>query len=114
MHTADEAHFLGVYVRLHRVDEVIANVDVDHSTHFEHRARPQREASDAAASEADWRLSDPRRAHPDRGQGTKSGLVELADTCREIDGADIHALGECLIDQVDNELAAVADIALGV
>ena len=51
---------------------------------------------------------------PTDGSGGQLGDLQLADLGREIDGADVHPLGERLIDQVDDELAGVADVALGV
>ena len=51
---------------------------------------------------------------PTDGTGSQIGLVEFADLGREIDGADVHPLGDRLVDQVDDELAGVADIVLGV
>jgi hypothetical protein len=53
-------------------------------------------------------------AHSYRRQRCQLGLVELAGAGREIDRGDVHPLGQRLVDQVDDELAAVADVALGV
>jgi hypothetical protein len=53
VHAADQAHLLGVDIGLHRVEEIIADVNLDHSADFERRARPERQAGDAAAFEAD-------------------------------------------------------------
>src|SRR5690242_17429384 len=84
VHAANKAHLLGVHVSLHRVDEVIADVDVDHPADLERRARSERQASDAAAFEADRRLRNPRRADADRGHWGQRGLVELAGPRRKI------------------------------
>ena len=89
-------------------------MDVDDAADFERRARPERQAGDAPALEADRRLGDARRLDLDRGHRVQFGLFEFADALREIDRADVHAFGERLVDQVDDELAGIADVALGV
>ena len=42
------------------------------------------------------------------------GRVEFAGPGGEIYGTDVHPLGQRFVDQVDDELAAVPDIALGI
>jgi hypothetical protein len=51
---------------------------------------------------------------PTDGTGVSPAFFEFADRARKIDGADVHPLGERLVDQIDDELAAIADVALGV
>ena len=59
-------------------------------------------------------LRDARRADADRGQRRSNRPFRARPSRREIDGADIHPLGDRLVDQVDDELAGVADVALGI
>jgi hypothetical protein len=73
VHAADQAHLLGP----HRIDKIVADVDMDHPANFERGAGPERQAGDAAAFEADRRLRDPRQADADRGQRRQPGFVEL-------------------------------------
>ena len=40
--------------------------------------------------------------------------LDLADLRRKVDGAEVHGLGDRLVDQVDHELAGIADVVGGV
>ena len=94
MHAADEPDLLGSDVELLRVDQIVADMDVDHAADLHRRIAAERETGDALALEADRRLGDARRLDPPRRHLGELGDVELFDLARKVDRADVHALGD--------------------
>src|SRR5215475_11705461 len=101
VHAADQTDLVGFDIELVHVHQVVADMDMDHPAHLQHRIAAERQAGDAFARETDRRLGYARRLYPGRRCGGQLRGIELADLVREVDRADVHALRKGLIDQVD-------------
>ena len=92
-------------------DQSVAGVEAQHLAHEELAVWAESERNLAPAFEREGRLRDPRHRHIGSRDQLQARGLNLADTGRKIDRADIHALGEILVDEVDDEGAGLGDVA---
>ena len=96
------------------VDDAVLDVQHEHLAEHDVALRARLQGDVAPAFHADRRRGDPARSDRLARQQLEAGEVDLADLGRQVDRAEVHRRGERLVDQIDHELAAVADVVGGV
>ena len=111
---ADGIHTVLVDVFADRVHGVIADEAADHLAEDDVAGLAQRQCRVATAFERSRRLSDTRASHMSTGDCRETGAGEFVDVGRKRHRADVHAVEERVVDNVDREFLGHPDIVGGV